>query len=180
MPIIPRNIIETLTNVQNANTFTVDNSQPSVPIVTGGGTLTAELSNVLGNVQFAPGDNFEILSIGIALPLQFQLYDTEINSISAQFIPSILLQVFNGATVPLPGLNNGQISIPFANYEYSIGQFINVQTLGMNPFWLLGKFNSLVTSTVNMSNVPNSLNGQTFSANIFIKIQHNFPLTGSP
>jgi len=190
----PLNIIETMftigtpTGIGSAS-FTVDNTVNQVklviPAISG-----AIMFNANGKKTFQAGDSFTILSMGAMFPFSFSTafsydnptYPNPLNPQNHFQFPIILLTATNsvGANVVLPGLENGEIGLPFLNYELSIGQFIDsteIENAGKpDSFYISATFNRTIVF-VSMIGVPNSLNGLVLTVPIFIKIQHNFPLS---
>lgn len=137
--------------------------------------------------KFVRGDSFIILSVGFFVPNGFSLY----GYLGAGFdqIPCPIMWM-TGKNVGVVGHysilnfgNDGQFKIPFPNYEFSCGVFVNPEENSLNlapNFQLEAMFPVgflLDQPQISMINVPASLNGQRFTVIPFIKVLHNFALT---
>lgn len=136
----------------------------------------------LANSKFTRGDNFTILSCGIFIPERFSIWDYPDAGGTKYSAPIIQLfgTVGGGATPVLPFGNNGEIKLPFPNYEFSIGVFVDVEELGLtDPTFQLGTYFpvNLNTMQISMIDVPAAMNGLTFKIVPFFKVLHNFQLS---
>lgn len=135
--------------------------------------------------RFKRGDNFTVLSFGIFIPERFSVWDYPDASGLKRSAP--IFELYGtcdaGATLKpiLPFGNNGKIKIPFQNYEFSIGVFCDVESLGLNTaaiYELMILYPSIVnTLSISMVDVPAAMNGLTFKIVPFIKVLHNFSLS---
>lgn len=137
--------------------------------------------------KFQRGDSFIVLSVGYFVPAGFLLFEYE--SAGAIKIPCPIMWM-TGLNVGLIGHhsilnfgNDGKFKLPFPNYEFSCGIFVNPEENSLNlsthfqlecefPLWY-----NPDKPQVSMINVPAALNGHVFHIIPFIKVLHNFPLT---
>lgn len=176
-------IIDVLTpDNDNLPQFTVNNAVNYVNLSAIGG-LGSQLSACNGAFKkFVRGDNFIILSVGYFIPEAFRIFeylDAGLTKYSAPIIS--LFASAGGAVIPITQFgNNGELKLPFPNYEMSIGVFIDTEKSGLtDPTFILSVYFPLVVNTVRISmvGVPVALNGLTFKVTPFIKVLHNFPIT---
>ena len=186
-------IIETLTFKRNQSPyFVVDNTKLSVPLI-----LPSEANlymiNASGNGNFEAGDNFNLLSIGVKVPLSFEF--TGADAIVSPATPQkaevmpLKLQGFWGTNFEyVDRLNGGQLLIPFENYEMSYNNFFDDPSRWKTHFRLFlwpSKFaeysqeNPESPPNISMLTVPDSLNGKTFYITIFCKIEHTYPINAA-
>jgi len=160
--------IEILTFKYNTLKFTVNNAVDYVNVTVGASDL---LSTTGANI-FKAGDNFIILSCGLILPENFSL-----SGIVANFSPFINLQVSTSLDVLVGNVlefgTSGQFSPIVANYEYALGQFVNINNYLTTDFKL--KFS--MACSISMVGINAAYNGKGISIFPFIKISHNSPLT---
>jgi hypothetical protein len=134
--------------------------------------------------SFVRGDNFTILSAGYFIPERFVVWGYQnADPINLNSVPQLsLLSIGSlGLGVPLHIGQNGKINIPFPNYEFSIGQFIDTEISGMTDplFRITCKFPFDADADkllISMIDVPAALNGKTFYCIPFIKVLHNLGL----
>lgn len=173
-------IIDILTpQVSDCGSFVVDNAVDSVIVNIPAGHKVMYACDDLSS--FVRGDNFTILSIGYFIPERFMVYGYQ--NADPAFVNSVpqisLLSIGSlGLGVPLHIGQNGKILIPFPNYEFSIGQFIDTESSGMTDplFQITCKFpydNDTDKLLISMVDVPAVLNGKTFNIVPFIKVMHN-------
>ena len=163
--------------------ITVNTAVLSVPIPNMVGPVAMYSSDTV-TYLFSNGDNIELLSIGFFIPERFVLYDSLPGvGATAPFIIARLYayQNVSGVSVPLNQFgNNGNIKIPFPNYELALGVFVDAATEIGEAFYMQIEF-PITTGfdvwNISMVNVPVALNGQTFHIVPFIKVLHNFALT---
>jgi hypothetical protein len=170
-------IIEVLTNAPGqAGTFTIDTTQQDVAVTSLPAGHSLNMVNGAGNKTFPQGDNFNLLSIGVSLPYSFVA--SVAMSGANQYSPVIQFNYTKtgGGGGVLPGLAGGLTILPFLNYELAIGQYIDVAGI-LDSFYLKGFFNAAGVPHVSMIGVPTTMNGQTFEIQIWMKIEHNLPLT---
>lgn len=135
--------------------------------------------------RFKRGDNFTVLSFGIFIPERFTVWDYPDTSGVKRSAPVLeLYGTCDGGATLLPIIpfgNNGKIKIPFQNYEFSIGTFCDVESIGLNTgaiFELMILYPSIVnTLSISMVDVPAAMNGLTFKIVPFLKVLHNFTLS---
>ena len=163
--------------------ITVNTAALSVPIPNMGAPVAMYSSDTV-TFLFQDGDNIELLSVGYHIPERFVLYDS-LPGVGAT-APVIITRLYayqnvSGVSVPLDQFgNNGNIKIPFPNYELSLGVFVDAHTVIGEPFYLQIEFpvtTGFDVWNISMQNVPAALNGQTFHIVPFVKILHNFALT---
>lgn len=131
---------------------------------------------------FQPGDSIRLISIGLIVPLSFELFKglcratlTWYNPANHNlFIVSELSGINSNAGGVVPWLD-----IPFVNSELIIDIPIEFPIIGNNrinaPLALNFGFDS-INNLISMINVPASLNGQFFKIVPFIKIAHTLPM----
>lgn len=173
-------IIDILTpQISDCPSFVVNNAVDNVSVSIGAGYKTMFACD---NLQyFVRGDNFTILSIGYFIPERFMVYGYEnADPAMVNSTPQIaLLSIGNlGLGVPLRIGQNGKVNLPFPNYEFSIGQFIDTEIMGATDplFKITCKFpydGDTDKLLISMVDVPASLNGKTFNIVPFIKVMHN-------
>lgn len=159
--------------VDERQTFTGNNAVPYVEldtIVAGQGNLRSENPNLF---QIQAKDNIVIQSIGVSLPYNYTLATRS-------------MRVFFAWKDALGGgaLNVGTsslISLPFANYEISIGAFIPWPTPRATPYYLqmiISANPNPIDSRALISQIgaPVDLNGIVLPITCFVKISHNLPL----
>ncbi|MFA5235093.1 MAG: hypothetical protein WC390_11900 [Sulfurimonas sp.] len=131
--------------------------------------------------SFARGDNFTILSCGIFIPERFTIYDYPPDALDYSAPIVSLSATLGGGVVPVLTFgNNGELKLPFMNYEFSIGVFTDVEKNGLvDPTFKLVTFFPLIANSLSISmvDVPAALNGIKFNVVPFFKVLHNFPLT---
>lgn len=172
-------------NVDAAPTFTVNNAVNSVDLVPNpAGTQTMYAG---ANVsKFQRGDSFIVLSCGYFMPEGFRIYGYEEAGMLKWPVPLLLLSARpagGGIDIAINSFgNNGQIRIPFPNYEVSIGTFCDPEENSLTgaTFELKEAFpvvSGIDSVQVSMINVPAALNGIVFKVIPWFKILHNFPMT---
>lgn len=176
-------IIDILTpKVDDCASFVVNNAVDSVVV-----NIVAAFTTMYGcdNLySFVRGDNFTILSLGYFIPERFCVFGYEnADPASLNSVPQInLLSVGSlGLGIPLHIGQNGKLNVPFPNYEFSIGQFIDTEESGMtDPLFSINckfPFDSDADKLlISMIDVPAALNGKTFHIVPFIKVMHNHGL----
>lgn len=166
--------------VRTMPTFTVDNTvdwvlvdfPPSTPL---------RMQNSDEKKSFRPGDNFNILSVGVSLPLGFEFYSQVVTPLGSDFnLPFLRLNLI-GILPPnvIKDIVPNAYALPFGNYELSINQYVNVLELyGEEPFSLAirSPLPNDQEIRISMLNVPDSLNGKIFPYIAFAKIEHTFEL----
>lgn len=166
-------------------TITVNTAVTNVPIVKTIPNLLTHYAGA-GTSHFVRGDNFIILSVGIFIPERFVAFQYESAGAGDFSSPVIFLAGLPlGAGIPIALFNvgaNGQIRIPFYNYELSMGVFTDTEANNFSAatFELQSQFpftSGLDDPTISMVDVPAALNGVVFSVVPFIKVLHNTHLT---
>ena len=170
--------------------FTVNIAAPSVPIV----PVPAAISTLYsgdGKSEFVHNDNYIILSVGYLIPESFCIANYDIPSVPADnmAVPQVLLSAYGLVSLvhhPVLGFGtDGQMRLPFPNYEFSVGIFIDVNT-GHSPFISSEGFELRLQfpvypgaeqANISMQNVPAGLDGQVIYVTPFLKVLHNLPLT---
>lgn len=181
-------IIDVMTpKISECSAFTVNTALTNVPIVkTVPGSLITHYAGA-GTSKFIRGDNFTILSVGVFVPERFVAYQYETGGGGGEISSPVLYLAGlpDGAALPIALFNvgaNGQIRIPFFNYEMSMGVFTDTEENNFNAvtFELQSQYpftSGLDDPTISMIDVPAALNGITFSVVPFIKVLHNTHLT---
>jgi hypothetical protein len=172
--------------VDAAPTFTVNNAVNSVDLVPN--PAGTQVMYAGANVsKFQRGDSFIILSCGYFIPEGFRIYGYEEAGLLKWPVPILLLTgrpAGGGIDITINSFgNNGQLRVPFPNYEFSIGTFCDPEADGFSPgatFELKEAFpyvSGIDSVQVSMINVPAALNGVIFKVIPWVKVLHNFPLT---
>lgn len=135
----------------------------------------------LANSKFTRGDNFTILSAGIFIPERFTVWNYPDAGGTKYSAPIIQLYgtVGGGATPIFPFGNNGELKIPFMNYEFSLGVHVDTEEAGLtDATFQLGTYFPVNVNTlqISMVDVPAAMNGLTFKIVPFFKVLHNFQL----
>lgn len=128
--------IEILTILpQDSPFFTVNTSEPAVPLIRPSGSSGETLYAPGAKKTFQAGDNFTILSAGYVLPESFTMSSPRVNG--QQTTPA--LNIFAESTVPAHAGNGwfsqlGQsgIQLPLENYETPLGVFIDIYNTPVN------------------------------------------------
>jgi hypothetical protein len=135
-----------------------------------------------GNSQFEAGDNINILTIGVSLPLQFCLHNEQgfglAQVLYAKKINNtiqVLLDEFNG---------NESINIPFDTSHSFVNCFIDCVGNGLSTgldVTGFGFWSNIVTGQyISMVGVPTPLDEAVFSAKLFMVAEHNLPIFSLP
>lgn len=156
--------------------FTVDITQPyvalSVPVSPAG-----IMYNFTNLSFFRYLDHFQILSIGVRMPLGFEFYEV-LTDIGELTLPTIDLTLRPNAG-PIQPLEPNGIKLPFEDYELNYGTYFNIIDTGLTVgtiYQLIFNFRRDFTHRVSMINVPSGLDGETFYIPIFAKILHTLTL----
>lgn len=184
-------IIDLLTTQDKDNLkFTVDTNELSVPLVYPD-PLPSEaglLYDARQGTLFRRLDHITLLSIGLLLPLNFQLYYYSDDG-EPHFWNGLPRVVFY-AREAISG-NEEEIStfvLPFSDYELSMNLFKEFYEHVIEESFQLkalvlqawnGDLNFSIPR-VSMVNCPAALNGLTFSVPIFAKVMHNINITAIP
>jgi hypothetical protein len=162
--------------------FDVDTGVPSVP-------LTYDIDPFMKHLDlaepildqsgfwcFQPGDNLEILSLGVSLPLSFELIN-ETNGKSNSLGLGYILPV---------SMNHDQTKqynmfLPFANYEIALGSFLSMvypNELFALSLDLAGMYDIMPANRpqISMLNIPSALNENRYYVSTFIKVRHTLDL----
>lgn len=184
-------IIDLLTTEDKDNLkFTVDTNALSVPLeypdpLTDNAGL---LYNANKQTLFTRLDHITLLSMGLLLPLNFQLYyhsdDSEPHFWNG--LPRIKLSSREAISGDEEDIN--VFILPFSDYELSMNLFkefneaITKQTfqLKMVVLQVWNQDSDFSIPRVSMVNCPAALNGLTFSVPVFAKVMHNIPITAIP
>lgn len=157
--------------------FTVDNTQKFVP--TSNNSPYSIMYAPGNNYKFRAGDNFNLVSYGFHLPLNFCRYPKDTDSYYGPEFKLYAHDIVTNEDINFkeiePSLNFG---MPYEG-EIFINQPIDtkVNRLYLNQFYLVGGLNQGVN--ISMIGVPDVLNGEIFAVQCFIKIDHNFPILGT-
>ena len=181
-------IIDVLTFKRSSTPyFTVNTSVASVEIVLPSSPLDTKVPmiNSYGQAKFSRGDNFNLISLGLKLPLSFELVGEDALGGNPERMDmmclSMVANVYGSGMFPVEhSLGSGQIIVPYENYELSINSFFNDPSVAFSgdfelvlwphPYTYSG---TAQNPKVSMLNVPSSLNGKKFYMSIFAKIEHN-------
>lgn len=155
--------------IAEAQTFTVDVNAAlgfvDVIATPTFGLLTARD----GSKKFSEGDNFTILSIGIVLPLSFEIYE---NAGTDHLTPGIHFTAMQDGGAPQLELNPEGVVLPFGQYEMNLGVFQNAASLP----WDFNLAFGIDKMRISMEGVPAALDGIKFHVPIFAKIEHTIAL----
>jgi hypothetical protein len=155
----------------DSGVFTVDTGALQVPI-----TYSAAFSGGLYkpnyNVSFVRGDNIQILSIGVVIPLDFMLYVDLVN-----FEPlNVNLYTKIGTTLtPIAEIPSQYIF--FQNYELAHGMFLELSLTVTDDFIMVARIQN---GAISMLNVPEEYDEEEFYAPVFMKVLHTLPMYGDP
>ena len=136
--------------------------------------------------KFHKGDNFIILSAGYRLPESFTVStgQEEFANIENNLVFSIVDTdnvIYDIPSLGVAAAGVAPVHIPMENYEISIGSFIDVGKCSYEGTYLSKDFYiclSVSNLNISMRTIPAALDGLTFRVYPFIKILHNFPITG--
>lgn len=132
--------------------------------------------------KFTRGDNFIILSAGYFIPERFTIFEyTDVLTTKYSAPIMGLLAKVGGLYLPVNTFGNGgYLKIPFPNYEFSLGTFVDTE---LNNFttstFELSLYFTMPSDmlSISMIDVPAALNGEVIKITPFIKILHNLQLT---
>lgn len=135
--------------------------------------------------KFEKGDNLIILSAGYFIPERFVLFGYQNAGINKNCTPQLFLQLKGsggGTQVIWQFGSDGRLNLPFPNYEFSIGTFVDSIALGMTDatFSIVGTLpfpGDVDRLLISMVDVPAALNGLTFQLIPFVKVLHTLELT---
>lgn len=171
-------IIDVLTQneqvgVDQFATFTVNVAFNFVPLVIPAGD-TGIMENAQGFSWLIYKEHFNLISIGFVLPLGFEIFNV-LTGAADPVLPSLNLRFKQNGGVSAQ-LQPGKLYIPFGSYELNMGTFYNMNST-LSPvltssYQLLFNFDATRTVNISMVGVPAMLNGMTFSAPVFAKIEH--------
>jgi len=168
-------IIDTLVQVADeAETFTVNCAVDDVTVTTGKvGTLYAPDAT---RVRFQWNDKLIILSYGIALPYQFGY--SQVGSGVTHEIPYFRVRAQRRTALTfwdIPNGTNGEWAVPLADYELSLGVFVDTTDVAdAAGFSLVASWQT--APRVSMLGAPAALDTVELECPIFMKVQHNLSL----
>lgn len=157
--------------------FVVDTSGPkyvdiTIPVAPIMDLFSADITKY----RFDRGDNIQLLSLGYFVPENFATYEMAGPNYSVPSWRIYGYRITAGASVPLVQFGAfGMIQSPFANYEMSLGVFLDTESVLGEPFNLQIEVNE--PGRISMIGVPAVLHGDTFHVVPFVKILHNFNLS---
>lgn len=161
--------------------FEVDNTLDYV-LVDFGDVEPYYMENADKKSVFHFGDNFNLLSIGVSMPLGFEHYsqvrDPGGNIFNTPYL--ILALITTSAPFTENEFVPNRYSLPFGNYELSINQYIytSLQFQGTDYHVVIRPPKPGEQEIrISMLNVPDSLNGKTFPYIPFAKIEHSIELS---
>lgn len=116
------------------------------------------------------GDNFEVLSFGLTLPMCFDLYESQNGNDLIQDNINLFYDIDPYASPEI----FKHLFIIWANYEMNLGEFFDFAKGFTKDF----KIGVGITSNIKVSmiGVPDKLQGLRFHAPIFLKIRHTIDL----
>lgn len=174
-------IVDTLIQYgSEAAKFTVNNAVDYVlPTYDVGSSKILSIGGVFN--KFTWKESIVLISIGLFLPLGFDLYPKNRNSDGELWPDYIDLFWRRASTGFLVGWQPSRYNLPSVNYEISIGATLNPpDSVGedFNLVAIVPDSTDLVGNTrISMLNVPDSLNGKVFSCPVFAKVGHTLILT---
>jgi len=149
--------------VGDAQTFTVDNTQAFVDLnnTPSLGVLTARN----GDKVFTRGDNFNILSVGVVMPINYQIYPNSVGGHITTGIEFFVKENAGASTVPV---DPEGVVLPFGSYEMNLGAYFDVENVpyDFNLYFGIDKMR------ISMVGVPDSENGKVYSVPVFAKVEH--------
>lgn len=165
-------IIEILTpQPADYESFTSDHTK-NYQLVNMAASKTLYNRNLAGNKHtFTPGDNIQILSVGITIQSPFNWYWG--NDITPDPTMSLFYQVGANQFDLTQFGSQGTLSIDSPNYEFSIGTYIDFSALKA-PFELNFKINNVYIFNLGS---PTAWDGMTYNVVPFVKILHNVALS---
>jgi hypothetical protein len=137
---------------------------------------TGLLQDANNSSLFLKLDHLTIISLGIVLPLNFSLWPNFENK-------PLQIEISLRQVITLNEISLLLCDLPFADYELSIGKFIELPYNIVNSFELLMKLkvkNGDNFQTISMINSPDILNNLVLPVTCFAKIGHNFPISNIP
>jgi len=159
-----------------AGQFTVNLAVNKVALSYPAGNKVLSIGGVFN--KFTWKDNLTLISIGAFLPLGFDFYPSE-RIAEGDFWPDyISLQWRKDSDGTLFAFQPNRYNLPAANYELSVGAFLEPNAAIGEDFNLVaelptaGNFQTLIS----MIGVPATLDGETFSVPIFAKVEHTIDL----
>lgn len=164
--------------------FVVNNAVNSVVVTP---PLLADKIMYSGNdgYKFALGDNLIILSAGYFIPERFTVYGYQNAGAAKNCTPQLLLSIKEsggGTTIIWQFGSDGRMNLPFPNYEFAVGTFVDTTELGITDptFSIINSFpfpSDVDRLLISMVDVPAALNGITFQIVPFVKVLHTLALT---
>jgi hypothetical protein len=131
-------------------------------------------------------DHFILLSMGVVLPLGFELYNVDYQPPNGEpptglpivgayhnELPVIELSMVNDGETPEAANIFQKLYLPFLNYELSIGKYFQVpNVVTALKYNIYANFLNTSLVYISMLGVPEALNEKIFQVPIFIKILH--------
>lgn len=165
--------------------FTVNTAVNSIDVVDAAASVILRGGNQLLHV-FDNGDNVLLLSAGYYIPERFVLWDRDDSGGGDGYAcPVMVIEAYRenlGTTALLSQVgDNGYLKLPFPNYEWPLGVFVDAANIVNDDYSLMVQFpvGSFLAGTymqVSMIDVPAALDTLTFHIIPFVKVQHNFDL----
>jgi len=142
-----------------------------LPVFPAGVLQTAE-----GYSEFQARDNIVLLSMGIVIPLGFELWDVDLAPPAEAPIglPEITLY-YKSASLVNPDPFQ-RICMPFLNYELSLDKMYTIPATILTPYELLARISPVHEVRISMLSMPEALDEKTFYCPVFAKIEHTLPL----
>jgi hypothetical protein len=170
--------------------FTVNTAVNSVPLEYPQGlpANSGNLYNPNKQTLFTLLDHITLLSIGIVLPLNFQLYhySNDLETNQWQGLPEIKFSAREAISGNEHEIN--RFFVPFADYELNMNLYENFnpadisQTFQLRALLLIRWDAGFTISSprISMINCPAALNGEKFYVPIFCKVMHTVPISAIP
>lgn len=151
--------------------FTVDNTVDSVDIILPPTPVFKGLSNYDGQGFFVNGDNIELLSFGLPLPVG---YDLAVGSSTG----AIKVDVYYIEDSVAKFEKFLRTWMPFGNYEYAIDSFFSHRSIpdSNNSYSLV--WDILEPIKISMVGIPDSENGKVYKVAPFVKVAHSLEMFG--
>jgi hypothetical protein len=163
--------------------FTVDTTGAlSVPVYNQGDT--GMMVRAGGYPLLSSKDNFTILSMGFTLPESFGLATQDILNVTCSAV-SLVFTIHNASddtVIYIPQIGVTGTQVPLENYEMPYGLYVDVSKLPLtgSKFYIGCRISGVTVAKVSMINVPAPLNETVQKFVPFVKISHNFTMTGLP
>lgn len=173
---------ETVTPLEERQTFTVDLTKLDVPINAPAGNAGKLRGEIIGGAPigaewFSANDNVQILGLAVTLPYQFTLSTNAVKVVLGWFDQ-------DGANGPVTQVGGGgEIWVPTENVDFGFNVFVPAPSPGKSWYFLAllnGSIDPAQQLRISMINAPSSLDGLTLPVTVLLKVLHNIPLKATP